>query len=460
MSKQLTRNGSTTRPSERSGGHSLWSSLAPRARTGVIAVLLAAPLLLPLISSPTANAATRTFAGISVTTDGNGYVLMSTAGEAYAFNMPYRDNPRGFSGRIVSVAATADGKGYAAVSSTGQVYAYGTVTYRGNPKGFSGEIAEISVTANGSGYIVVSTAGQVYAYNVPYRGNASGFSGRITGASLTGDGSGYHLISSTGQVYAFNTRYVANPVGFSGEIVSISSTGNGSGYYAISSAGQVYAYGTAQYHQNPAGFSGQIVGISARADGRGYAALSSTGQVYAYGTVYRGNGDPGTPDETPVVAPGSPPPAGGVPAVSQVCVDFVKSFEGFSSTPYWDNAGKVWTIGYGYTIGVTRGSPPITVAEATVLLRKTLNQRFLPAIRAIGTYPRMRQNQVDALASFIYNVGPGAINGKTKLGKALRAADWGAAANAMLSWDKAGGRRLPGLTRRRQAERAMFLGRI
>ncbi len=430
------------------------SSLAPRARVGVVAVLVAASLLVGLIWSAAAGAAPRTFAGLSVAGDGGGYVLMSTAGEAYAFNMPYRGNPRGFSGRIVSVSATANGQGYAAVSSAGQVYAYGTVTYRGNPQGFSGEIAAISVTADGSGYIVVSTAGQVYAYNVPYRGNATGFSGHITGASLTANGSGYYLISSTGQVYAFNTRYVANPVGFTGEIVSISSTADGSGYHAISSTGQVYAYGSARYHANPTGFSGRIVGISSKADGSGYAALSSTGQVYAYGVAYRGNGDPGSPD----LGPGTgPPPPGGVPGVSRRGLDFVKRFEGFRSAPYRDAVG-VWTIGYGHTIGVSRWTPPMTEPQAAALLHRTLNERFLPAIRAISTYPRMRQNQVDALASFIYNVGPGGIGRNTRVGKALRAADWVGAANALLSWDRAGKQRLEGLTRRRRAERWMFLG--
>jgi hypothetical protein len=278
-----------------------------------------AALFAVLASAAAADAATRTFTGISATADGGAYVLMSDAGEAYAFGLPYRGGPVGFSGRIVGVSATASGQGYAAVSSTGQVYAYGNVVYRGNPTGFSGEIAGISVTADGSGYVVASTAGQVYAYNVPYRGNAVGFTGRITGVSMTASGSGYDLVSSAGQVYAFNTTYRGNPVGFSGEIVGISSTASGSGYYAISSAGQVYAYGT-QYRGNPTGFTGRIVGISAKADGSGYAALSSSGQVYGYGTAYRGNGDPGSPDAPPTPsapsvapAPDEPPVASGLP---------------------------------------------------------------------------------------------------------------------------------------------------
>lgn len=69
----------------------------------------------------------------------------------------------------------------------------------------------------------------------------------------------------------------------------------------------------------------------------------------------------------------------------------------------------------------------------------------------------LNQNQFDALVSFVYNVGPGGVAPSTQVGKHLRAHDWKAAADALLAWDKAGGHALPGLTRRRQAERALFL---
>jgi len=69
----------------------------------------------------------------------------------------------------------------------------------------------------------------------------------------------------------------------------------------------------------------------------------------------------------------------------------------------------------------------------------------------------LRQHQFDPIVFFVYNCGTGAIGPGTGVGRALRARQWNAAADALLQWNKANGKPLPGLTRRRQAERAMFL---
>ncbi len=265
-----------------------------RAGVGVAAVAVLAGALGQM---PSAQAATRTFASIDVTAAGQGYGLVSQAGEVYAYGAAlFRGNPTGFSGSVVDVSFTENGQGYVAISSAGQVYAYGTAVPRGNPTGFSGSITGVSLTADGQGYVAVSSKGQVYAYGtaVP-RGNPTGFSGSIVDISVTADGRGYVAISSTGQVYAYGTAVPrGNPTGFSGSIVDISVTADGQGYAAVSSAGQVYAYGTVAYRGNPTGFMNGIVGISVTADGQGYAVESGYGQVYAYGTVrHWGNGDPG-----------------------------------------------------------------------------------------------------------------------------------------------------------------------
>ena len=78
--------------------------------------------------------------------------------------------------------------------------------------------------------------------------------------------------------------------------------------------------------------------------------------------------------------------------------------------------------------------------------------------KAVNDLPvDLTQNQHDALVSFVYNLGPGAISTNTGIGRALRAKKWELASNEMLRWDKAGGHSLAGLTRRRRAERALFL---
>jgi lysozyme len=142
--------------------------------------------------------------------------------------------------------------------------------------------------------------------------------------------------------------------------------------------------------------------------------------------------------------------------VSHAGVELIKQFEGFPNhgNPYQDPVG-VWTIGYGHIEGVGPHTPQITEPQAAALLQRDLDSKYAPSVSRLGL--PLNQNQFDALVSFVYNVGPGAISAKTRVGKALRRHDWHAAADHLLEWDKAGGHPLPGLTRRRHAERDLFL---
>jgi GH24 family phage-related lysozyme (muramidase) len=132
----------------------------------------------------------------------------------------------------------------------------------------------------------------------------------------------------------------------------------------------------------------------------------------------------------------------------------LEEFEGFRSRPYRDAVG-VWTIGYGSTKGVGPNTPHMTPGQARARLKREVDQVYGAAVNRLGV--PLNQHQFDALCSFVYNLGPGAIGPTTGIGRALRARDYRRAADELLKWDKAGGRTLLGLTRRRRAERALFL---
>jgi lysozyme len=141
---------------------------------------------------------------------------------------------------------------------------------------------------------------------------------------------------------------------------------------------------------------------------------------------------------------------------SEAGVALIKEFEGFpyNGRPYQDIV-KVWTIGYGHTEGVGPSTKPVTVQQASDLLQEDLDKKYAPAVNALQL--PLGQHQFDALVSFVYNCGPGAISAGTGVGKALRTKQWQAAADGLLQWNKAGGSPVEGLTRRRKAERALFL---
>jgi len=138
--------------------------------------------------------------------------------------------------------------------------------------------------------------------------------------------------------------------------------------------------------------------------------------------------------------------------ISQIGLDLIKDFEGCELTSYQDIVG-IWTVGYGCTgPGIGKGMV-ITPQEAENMLRRHL-ERVEAAIERMVTVP-LTQGEFDALCSFCYNLGEGALKGSTLL-KLLNASDYDGAAQQFERWNKAGGKEVAGLTRRRQAERRLF----
>jgi len=135
-------------------------------------------------------------------------------------------------------------------------------------------------------------------------------------------------------------------------------------------------------------------------------------------------------------------------------IALIKEFEGLRLESYQCSAGK-WTIGYGSTRGV-KPAMTITPTEAEERLAFDLRhaeaavERFAPAT--------IRQHQFDALVSFAFNLGTEALRHSTLLAKLSRG-DARGAAEEFDRWVYAGGKVLPGLARRRAAERVMFEGK-
>lgn len=135
--------------------------------------------------------------------------------------------------------------------------------------------------------------------------------------------------------------------------------------------------------------------------------------------------------------------------VSKNCIDLIKQFEGCRLNAYRDAVG-VWTIGYGHTGSDVYASQQITQAKAEELLKNDL-VRFENNVMKYDSKYHWNQNQFDALVSFAFNIG--SIDQLTNKGSRTIQE----IADAMLKYNKAGGNVLVGLTRRRKAERELFL---
>lgn len=144
--------------------------------------------------------------------------------------------------------------------------------------------------------------------------------------------------------------------------------------------------------------------------------------------------------------------------ISNQGLALVKHFEGCNLHAYQDVVG-VWTIGYGHTglqhkDGTVFPSRRITQTEADDLLRYDMHQ-FESRVMALAKSIVLQPWQFDALVSFDFNTG--SLHKSTLLAW-LRAGKFWEASNEFTKWDKAGGKTLPGLARRRSAERDLFCG--
>ena len=131
----------------------------------------------------------------------------------------------------------------------------------------------------------------------------------------------------------------------------------------------------------------------------------------------------------------------------------IRAAEAFSPTVYRCPAGKP-TIGYGH---VVRPGENFMLRLSREQAEALLVDDLAPVeIYLNAVFPALTQNQFDALASFCFNVGLGAFE-KSTLFARLKAGDLNGAAGQFGRWVHGGGKRLPGLVKRRAAERNLFL---
>jgi len=132
----------------------------------------------------------------------------------------------------------------------------------------------------------------------------------------------------------------------------------------------------------------------------------------------------------------------------------IKKFEGCELDSYICSGG-VWTIGYGHTAGVKQGDK-INQDEADHLLTEDLEEFEGYVSNAVEV--ALDQNQFDALVAWTFNLGPSNLKSSTML-KVLNEENYSKVPSEMKRWNKAGGKVLEGLIRRREAEALLFEGK-
>ena len=150
-------------------------------------------------------------------------------------------------------------------------------------------------------------------------------------------------------------------------------------------------------------------------------------------------------------------------AVPKMAIELAKRFEGFerkvkrgtdiTAIPYICPAG-FWTIGYGHLCDAQH--PPITDAEAEAYLARDLNTALVATLRHCPVLASEPEGRLAAIVDFTFNLGAGRLQTST-LRRRINQRDWAAAATELRRWVYGGGKVLPGLVTRREAEAALLL---
>ena len=146
----------------------------------------------------------------------------------------------------------------------------------------------------------------------------------------------------------------------------------------------------------------------------------------------------------------------------QAAIDLAKRFEGFerrvkrgieiTAVPYICPAG-FWTIGYGHLCDPKH--PPVAEAEAEVYLARDLQSALAATLRYCPVLATEPEGRLTAIVDFTFNLGAGRLQTST-LRRRINQRDWSAARSELGRWVHGGGRVLPGLVVRRQAEAVLL----
>jgi len=142
-------------------------------------------------------------------------------------------------------------------------------------------------------------------------------------------------------------------------------------------------------------------------------------------------------------------------------LNLIKEFEGLRLKPYQDVIG-IWTIGIGTTVypngeKVKQSDPQINEITSLMYLSHDLNN-FCTVVE-VNTPDTLTQNQFDALVSFAYNCGTGNLRSSTLLKKVNANPNDPTIRQEFMKWNKAGGKVVAGLSRRRQAESDLYFNK-
>ncbi len=270
-------------------------------RRGLLAVaaLLALVMIALLGSQAPASAAPTDVVGLVSTPTGEGYLMVSQAGQIWAFGDAQDFGSPTASTAVVSLAITSSGEGYWIFGSAGEVYSYGDADFYGSAAAIplNRPIVAGVAAPDGLGYWLVASDGGVFNYgSAAFFGSAGALplNRPVVGATAVPDGRGYWLVASDGGVFSYGSARFegsAAQLPLNKPIIGMTPTISGKGYWLFASDGGVFSYGDTSFFGSGAE-SGQTFGaLGATPSRAGYWLATTGGEVVPFGNAAH-YGDP------------------------------------------------------------------------------------------------------------------------------------------------------------------------
>jgi hypothetical protein len=226
--------------------------------------------------------------GIDATTTGNGYWVVTGAGQVFAFGdaKHFGDmTGRHLGSLIVDIAATPTNKGYWLVGLDGGIFGFGDAKFHGSMGGhhLNKPIVGLASTHTGHGYWMVASDGGIFGFgDAKFHGSMGGkpLNRPIVGLAATPTGGGYWMVATDGGIFGFGDAHFHGSTGnikLVSPVTAMASTPSGNGYWLLAQDGGVFGFGNARFFGSLAGKGfGRSVDIAEHDHGLGFWVLSDS----------------------------------------------------------------------------------------------------------------------------------------------------------------------------------------
>ena len=237
--------------------------------------------------------------GITSTTDGGGYTMVTSFGKVFCYGDAADLGDMSTAALVAPLVGIAScSGGYFLAAADGGIFAFGDAPFYGSMGGqpLDAPMVGMAVTPTGAGYWTVAADGGIFAFgDAPFYGSMGGqpLDAPMVGMAVTPTGAGYWTVAADGGIFAFGDAPFYGSMGgqpLDAPMVGMAVTPTGAGYWTVAADGGIFAFGDAPFDGSMGGISLQrpVVGVASPPNGQGYWLVGEDGGVFSFDEPFYG----------------------------------------------------------------------------------------------------------------------------------------------------------------------------